>query len=72
MPKRTELMMGNIAVSEGAIAAGCRFFAGYPLTPSNEISEYLSRRLPEVGGFLSRWKMKLLPLLRSSGLPGVG
>lgn len=44
------LMKGNIALAEGAIAAGCRFFFGYPITPQNEIPEYMSRRLPEVGG----------------------
>ena len=41
---------GNIACAEGAIAAGCRFYAGYPITPSSEIFEHLSSRLPEVGG----------------------
>lgn len=41
---------GNEAAAEGAIAAGCRFYAGYPITPSTEIAEILSTRLPEVGG----------------------
>jgi 2-oxoglutarate ferredoxin oxidoreductase subunit alpha len=43
-------MHGNEAAAEGAIAAGCRFYAGYPITPSSEIAEILSGRLPEVGG----------------------
>lgn len=43
-------MLGNYAVAEGALAAGCDFFAGYPITPANEISERMSERLPEVGG----------------------
>jgi 2-oxoglutarate ferredoxin oxidoreductase subunit alpha len=43
-------MSGNQACAEGAIAAGCRFFGGYPITPSSEIAEYMSRRLPQVGG----------------------
>ena len=43
-------MQGNEAVAEGAIAAGARFFAGYPITPSTEIAETLARRMPEVGG----------------------
>jgi 2-oxoglutarate ferredoxin oxidoreductase subunit alpha len=43
-------MHGNEAADEGAIAAGCRFYAGYPITPSTEIAEILSTRLPEVGG----------------------
>lgn len=37
-------------MSEAAIQAGCRFFAGYPITPQNEIPEYMSKRMPEVGG----------------------
>ncbi|TFH01461.1 MAG: 2-oxoacid:acceptor oxidoreductase subunit alpha [Calditrichales bacterium] len=44
------MMQGNIAVAEGAIDAGCRFYAGYPITPSSEIAEHLSKRLPEIGG----------------------
>ena len=44
------MMTGNEACAEGAIAAGCRFFGGYPITPSSEISEYLSRRFPLMGG----------------------
>lgn len=44
------LMSGNQACALGAIAGGCRFFAGYPITPSSEIAERLSRSLPEVGG----------------------
>jgi len=50
MPASPLLMQGNEAVAEGAIAAGARFFAGYPITPSTEIAETLSRRMPEVGG----------------------
>lgn len=42
--------MGNRAIAEGAIAAGARFFAGYPITPSTEIAEISSMRLPQVGG----------------------
>jgi 2-oxoglutarate ferredoxin oxidoreductase subunit alpha len=41
---------GNEACVEGSLAAGCRFFAGYPITPANEISEHLSERLPQLGG----------------------
>ena len=43
-------LKGNEAIAEAAVRAGCRFFAGYPITPQNEIPEYMSRRLPEVGG----------------------
>ena len=52
--KKTEpgikLVQGNEACAEGAIAAGCRFFAGYPITPSSEIPERLSIHLPQVDG----------------------
>jgi 2-oxoglutarate ferredoxin oxidoreductase subunit alpha len=41
---------GDVACAEGAISAGCRFFAGYPITPATEIAERMSRRLPAIGG----------------------
>ncbi len=44
------LMQGDEACAEGAIAAGCTFFAGYPITPATEIAEHMARRLPQVGG----------------------
>jgi len=44
------LMKGNEAIAEAAIRGGCRFFFGYPITPQNEIPEYMARWLPEVGG----------------------
>jgi 2-oxoglutarate ferredoxin oxidoreductase subunit alpha len=47
---KAELVQGNEACAAGAIAAGCRFFAGYPITPSSEIPEKLSIRLPQVDG----------------------
>ncbi|MFZ0966105.1 MAG: 2-oxoacid:acceptor oxidoreductase subunit alpha [Candidatus Bathyarchaeia archaeon] len=43
-------MNGDVACAEGAIVAGCRFFAGYPITPATEIAEHLSQRMPEIGG----------------------
>lgn len=43
-------MTGDVACAEGALAAGCRFFAGYPITPATEIAEHMSNRLPDVGG----------------------
>jgi 2-oxoglutarate ferredoxin oxidoreductase subunit alpha len=43
-------MNGDEACAEGAISAGCLFFAGYPITPATEIAETMSRRLPELGG----------------------
>jgi 2-oxoglutarate ferredoxin oxidoreductase subunit alpha len=46
----TYFWQGNEACAEAALATGCRFFAGYPITPASEIAEYLSKRLPQVGG----------------------
>jgi 2-oxoglutarate ferredoxin oxidoreductase subunit alpha len=43
-------MTGDVACAEGALAAGCRFFGGYPITPATEIAEHLAGRLPQVGG----------------------
>ena len=41
---------GCEAVAETALRAGCRFYAGYPITPQNQIPEYLARKLPKLGG----------------------
>ncbi|MFP5212025.1 MAG: 2-oxoacid:acceptor oxidoreductase subunit alpha, partial [Acidobacteriota bacterium] len=46
---RSVLLQGNEAIVEGALAAGCRFFAGYPITPATDISEVMASRLPAVG-----------------------
>ena len=44
------LMKGNEALAEAAIRAGCRHFFGYPITPQTEISAYMSKRMPKIGG----------------------
>ena len=43
-------MKGNEAIAEAAIASGCLYYFGYPITPQTEISEYLAKRMPKVGG----------------------
>ncbi|MDK2822974.1 MAG: 2-oxoglutarate/2-oxoacid ferredoxin oxidoreductase subunit alpha [Clostridia bacterium] len=48
--KKARLIQGNRACAEGAMAAGVRFFAGYPITPSTEIAEIMSEELPKLGG----------------------
>ncbi len=48
--KNKVLMCGNDVIGEAAIRAGCRFYAGYPITPQNEIPAYMARRMPEEGG----------------------
>ncbi|MBN2189786.1 MAG: 3-methyl-2-oxobutanoate dehydrogenase subunit VorB [Candidatus Aureabacteria bacterium] len=48
--KEKELVCGNVALSEAAIRAGCRYYFGYPITPQNEVTSYMSLRMDEVGG----------------------
>ncbi|MDD1729538.1 MAG: 2-oxoacid:acceptor oxidoreductase subunit alpha [Methanospirillum sp.] len=47
---RLEFMQGNVACAEGALAAGCTFFAGYPITPSTEVAEHMAAKLPKRKG----------------------
>jgi 2-oxoglutarate ferredoxin oxidoreductase subunit alpha len=47
---KLKLLQGNEACAEGALYAGCTFFAGYPITPSTEVAEYMARTLPKIGG----------------------
>ena len=47
---QNEFWQGNKAIAMGAIAAGCRFFGGYPITPSTEVMEVMSEELPKLGG----------------------
>jgi len=58
---------GNHACSEGALAAGCRFFAGYPITPSTEIAERFSRRIPHVGGVFIQMEDELASMIAILG-----
>ena len=44
------ILMGNEAMAEGALASGCRFFGGYPITPQNDVPQRMSMRLPQLGG----------------------
>ena len=60
--KRTLLMQGNEAIVEGAIAAGCRFFAGYPITPASEISERFAVRMPQVDGMFIQMEDEIASL----------
>ncbi len=46
----SDMIKGNVAIGEAAVRYGARLYAGYPITPSSEIMEYASKRLPEVGG----------------------
>lgn len=64
-------VQGDEAIAEGAIAAGCRYFAGYPITPSSEISETIARRFPEVGGICMQMEDELASI-HSVGAASVG
>jgi 2-oxoglutarate ferredoxin oxidoreductase subunit alpha len=50
-PKGNYFMQGDEAIAYGAIFAGCRFYAGYPITPASEIAEIMARELPKLGGY---------------------
>jgi 2-oxoglutarate ferredoxin oxidoreductase subunit alpha len=65
-------MKGCEAIAESAVRAGCRFFAGYPITPQNEIPEYFARRLPEVGGVFVQGKARLPPSIWCVGAGQTG
>lgn len=67
-----QLMKGNEAVAEAAVRAGCRFFAGYPITPQNEIPEYMSHRLPEVGGTFIQAESEVAAINMLYGASGAG
>lgn len=65
-------MKGNEAIAEAAVRGGCRFFAGYPITPQNEIPEYLSWRLPEVGGAFVQAESEVASINMIYGAASVG
>lgn len=65
-------MKGNEAVAEAAVRSGCRFFSGYPITPQNEIPEYMSRRLHEVGGHFVQGESEIASINMVYGAASVG
>ncbi|GIV15656.1 MAG: 2-oxoglutarate ferredoxin oxidoreductase subunit alpha [Armatimonadota bacterium] len=65
-------MHGDHACTEGAIAAGCRFFAGYPITPSTEIAERMAQRLPEVDGVFIQMEDEIASILAIVGASAAG
>ena len=60
------------ACAEGALAAGCTFFGGYPITPSTEIAEHLARRLPEIGGVFLQMEDELGSMAAILGASAAG
>ncbi len=67
-----KLMKGNNALAEAAILAGCRFFAGYPITPQTEILEYLAKNLPERGGHFIQTESELAGINMVIGAAATG
>ncbi len=72
LPEGKQVMMGNVAMSEGALSAGLDFFGGYPITPSTEVIEHLARRLPEVGGVCMQMEDELASINAVIGASLVG
>ncbi len=74
MAEQTEkkLMKGNEAIAEAAVIAGCRYFFGYPITPQNQIPEYMSKRMPEVGGCFLQAESELAAINMVYGAAGAG
>ncbi|MDP2871321.1 MAG: 3-methyl-2-oxobutanoate dehydrogenase subunit VorB [Bacillota bacterium] len=66
------LMKGNEAIAEAAVRAGCRFYAGYPITPQNEIPEYMSWRQYEAGGQFVQAESELAAINMVYGAGGAG
>jgi 2-oxoglutarate/2-oxoacid ferredoxin oxidoreductase subunit alpha len=68
-----ELVNGNEAVARGALAAGCKFYFGYPITPQNEIPEYMSKHLPSMGGTFIQAESEIasINMLLGAGATGV-
>ena len=67
-----KLMKGNEAIAEAAIQAGCRFFFGYPITPQNQIPEYMSKRLPQEGGCFLQAESEVAAINMVYGAGGSG
>ncbi len=66
------LMKGNEAIAEAALRAGCKFFFGYPITPQNQIPEYMSKRMPQVGGTFLQAESEVAAINMVYGAAGAG
>ncbi|HBE78713.1 MAG TPA: 3-methyl-2-oxobutanoate dehydrogenase subunit beta [Firmicutes bacterium] len=66
------MMKGNEAIAEGAIRAGCHYFFGYPITPQNEVPEYMAKRLPEIGGTFIQAESEVSAINMVYGAAGAG
>ena len=66
------LMTGNVAAAEGAVRGGCRFYFGYPITPQNDLPEYMSERMPEVAGTFIQAESELAAISLVHGVAAAG
>ncbi len=64
--------MGDIACAEGALSAGCRYFGGYPITPATEIAEWMSIRMPELGGAYVQYEDEIASITSVIGASWTG
>ncbi len=69
---RKTFTSGNIAIAEGAITAGLKFYAGYPITPSSEIMEYLAEKLPKLGGVVIQMEDEIASINATIGASWTG
>ncbi len=67
-----KLVKGNEALAMGAINAGCKYYFGYPITPQNEVPEYMSRELPKIGGEFVQAESELASINMVLGASAVG
>lgn len=67
-----KMMKGNEAIAEAAVKAGCKAFFGYPITPQNQIPEYMSRRMPQIGGSFVQAESEMAAINMVYGASGAG
>jgi 2-oxoglutarate ferredoxin oxidoreductase subunit alpha len=72
MKENRVLLKGNVALAEGAICAGCFFYFGYPITPQNDIPEYLSKELPKIGGVFIQAESEIASINMLMGASAAG
>jgi 2-oxoglutarate ferredoxin oxidoreductase subunit alpha len=72
VPTGHHYITGDVACAEGALAAGCRFFAGYPITPATEIAEHVAKRLPETGGIFIQMEDEIAAMAAVLGASWAG
>ncbi|MDD4980416.1 MAG: 3-methyl-2-oxobutanoate dehydrogenase subunit VorB [Candidatus Omnitrophica bacterium] len=72
MSKSKVLITGNEAIAQGAIDAGCRFYAGYPITPQNELPAYMARQMPAAGGIFIQAESELAAINMVFGAAAAG